>query len=708
MLTLCIPRPRIATWLPLATCCVSLLATGCSNEAPILAPLSDQHAFVNQGLAVSLSAVDADDDDLLFRFESSTENLDKRASIQPLENGRALFSWTPLSADLGVHAFDFIVTDGMVEARASIQISVSRSGEGGTQPVFVKPLGSGTTLDVADKSCLDVPIAVEDSDSLEVTLGQLDPALEGATVTQETALSGNWRFCPTPAQVDTSDRYTVVLSADDGDNPPTLKEYLVVLRNDTKSDCPGAPPTISHQEKDESTIVDISILADVSDDKGIKYEPLFYYSAAPVADDPDLSQMTQLTMSLQSGDMKSGTWEVSVPNPVANAGAGATAKLYYLIVAQDNDDAEGSCDHLSQAPTTGSYSITITNPGGSGGLSVCEECTADAQCGSVGDNCIFLDGKHHCGKACTVDTDCPGGYYCSISQFTSIDNVKARQCLPTDYKCDNGGNSNTCVDDSYEENDTIAQAKLAPLLVPGSHGPLKSCPAVPSGDDEDWYEITIGSDRTVTLALTGGGATDLDIALTNDNGTMITKSDSLGSQESVSTCLTPGTYFVHVYAWGSSENSYTLDYSESVGSCALSCIDDVYEDDDNIAQARFVALGNSAYTATGNEICAGDDDFFDVFLLKNEVLHSTLNFTQTTSAEDLDIYIYDDQGNNLTGCTEQTPGGCDSGNGQSGTSNESFSWPINATGTYYVVVHGWNGAENSYDICIGLSAQQCP
>jgi hypothetical protein len=102
-----------------------------------------------------------------------------------------------------------------------------------------------------------------------------------------------------------------------------------------------------------------------------------------------------------------------------------------------------------------------------------------------------------------------------------------------------------------------------------------------------------------------------------------------------------------------------------------------------------------------------DDDWYAVPLFNGETVYVTLTFAQTTSSEDLDIYFY--QGTtNLTGCDESTPLGCDPFNGQSGSSNESMAWPINQTGTYYVVVHGWNGSENLYDICIGLSSFDCP
>ena len=80
------------------------------------------------------------------------------------------------------------------------------------------------------------------------------------------------------AYVAADNRYTLVLSADDGDNPKTIKNYLIVLRGSGNTTCPGAPPVISHTPANQSTILDLKIPVTVTDDKGIKDNPLFYYS----------------------------------------------------------------------------------------------------------------------------------------------------------------------------------------------------------------------------------------------------------------------------------------------------------------------------------------------------------------------------------------------------------------------------------------------
>lgn len=686
---------------------VALTMWGCSgNEAPVMSSLSDQQAWVNTELAMVVRAGDADGDRVSFSFSSDVPNLEGRARLEASGEGQSTFRWTPLISDVGSWSFDFTASDGEESAHRVITIDVSQSGEGSTAPVFIQPLGSGSTIDVTKHACLELDVVVQDNDSTSVELGQQEPIIAGATLTQTGDLTGSWSLCPTKEQIATDDRYTLALSANDFDNAPTIKDYLIVLRSGSGENCPGEAPSVSHTPDDVSSVNDITITATVSDDLGIKYEPLLYYSTAPPGDPPDVTQMTQLTMALQSGDLTNGVWSVDVPNPVASQGTGSSGQLYYLLAAQDNDDTSGSCDHLTQVPDQGAFAITVSNPGGSGGLDACASCTADVQCGGSDDLCIFLGGSQHCGIGCTASSECPSGYYCSFASLDSIDNASGRQCIPNDYQCDAATSS--CTDDSYEDNDTLAQAAGGAALSTGSYGNLKSCPADTVGDDEDWYRIELSGDATISAAISGGNNTDLDLALTDASGVVLEKSDSLSSNESVSSCLPAGSYYLHVFAYGEGDNSYTLDYSTATGSCAGECVDDTNEDDDDAVQARVVDLNSSPYTSPNQAICAWDDDWYEVLMYSGETLYATLEFLQTNAAEDLDIYLFDSNLNDLTGCNESAPFGCDPFNGGSGTSNETLSWPIAATGDYYLVVHGWAGSENTYDICVGLSAAECP
>jgi len=680
------------------------------GSPPELDPLSDQVALVDSEFTLRIAATDPDGDALQFGFKSTIEDIESRADLRQAGD-KAVFRWTPIAADAGSASFDFTVSDGQSSDKETITIEVRPSAGTSTAPIFRKPLGTGTTLDLTQKSCIDVDVVVEDADSPGVTIAQVDPVIEGATLDQDDGLSGSWSWCPSKKQVDESDRHVLKLSADDGDNPATTKNFLIVLRKAQKQDCPGQAPVIEHTPPgDISTVLGLTIDAHVTDDNGIKYEPLLYYSTEPPSDPPDLAQMTQITMESVSGDMKDGMWTADIPNPVASEPAGTSASVHYLIVAQDNDDKEGDCDHLVQSPESGVYELTVTNPGGSGGLGLCEPCTTDNQCGGEGDFCMLMgtEGGSFCFRGCSGDQDCPEeGYYCTITDFMSVDGAEGRQCIPESFRCDGGG-SGTCDDDDWEENDTRLEALgIYPGLQPGDHTGLKSCPGSVSAD-EDWYPIDIDDPGTITAMLDGGDSSDLDLSLVNEQGDVLATSDGLTSQEILDECVEEGVYYLRVYTFMNEENTYTLSYDFTQEECAQpSCQDDPNEEDDDMNTARNVDLNNPPFTSTTNAICSWDEDWYAVFLFSGETLYSTLTFEQTTASEDLDLILYKGT-TNLTPCDETTMSGCDVANGQSGTSNETLTWTIEEDEVYYLVVRGFDGAENLYDICIGLDENDCP
>lgn len=687
---------------------LTLLVTGCGggddNGAPKMDVIPDQIAAVGTELSVALRASDPDGDSITFSYKSDLGKISDRAQLVSGAGGTAVFKWVPIGADVGLHAFDFIASDGKDESRRTVAIDVKSSAGGAGSPVFIKPLGTGTTLDLGSKQCVDLPIVIQDADSTQVEIGQEAPLIDGATLEQTDGLVANWHWCPSPEQIGGGELHSLLLSATDGDNPKVLKDYLVVLQKGSKNDCPGDGPVIGHVPADKSTNQDLAIVADVSDDKGLKFPPLLMFSTKDPGANPDLAAMTQITMNQVSGDMVNGKWSASIPNPVADSPQGATAKLYYLIIANDNDDAEGDCDHQTRSPEPGSHSMTVTNAP-SPGAKECDSCSSDTQCGGAADNCIFVASAKVCGIACLDDFDCPLSHECSPSPVLSVGGKNAKQCVPSSGKC--GGSAIQCTDDSYEDNDSLTQVKTKPGMPPGTYQ-LKSCPAVATSfDDEDWYPIDISAEATVTGTLKGGTSSNLDLMLKDSAGKVVVSSANAGSQETITTCLAPGRYYFHVWAWSKAENSYSLTWSKSNG-CVQQCVDDSSDtggkNDDNQSQARDADIGGGPYKSAGQQICSADDDWFKVFMVKDETIKATLKFTQTKASEDLDLYLYDIAGKQLTVCTEADPWTCDSTNGQSSSSNENLSWKIPVSGDYYVVVHGWEGASNKYDICIDYTS----
>lgn len=692
---------------PRHTCVLALaaLAASCgpSGSAPELQNLGDQVVGVNEELVLIVQGSDPDGDELVYNFATDIEDIKTRAnpaSISRLPTGAAEFRWTPLAADVGEHAFDFTVTDGEHTSTHTIQIAVKSAVGANSAPRFVRPAGMGTTIDLARGPCVELEIELVDSDSSDVRIREEEPKIEGALLEGTSGLSALWRWCPTPEQQAADDRYILTLSADDGDNAKIMHPYLIVLRKKQKQDCPGEGPVVAHTPADVSSSVGLTITAQITDDMGLKREPLLYVSTVEPSEPLDLTSsgpFTQHTMQLLGGNTGDGTWRATIPNPVASSAVGSQATLYYVIVAQDDDDAAGDCDHLTQAPDTATFQMTVTNPGGAGGAELCEACTTDSQCGGADDLCVRVgaNSSSFCLEDCSGQSDCPTDYECSSTPIESIDGASARQCVPVSNDCSNPGGT-VCADDSFEDNDSREQSFFNPLLSVGSHDAV-SCPLLSgAGDDEDWFEILLTEDAEVTLNLSGTSASDLDLSVFDDDGILVTASQSFTSTESISQCLPAGFYTVRVFAFSPAQNPYTLTYSKSASSCSgtATCQADTDEDDDDAASARTTSIFPDPHVSETNSICAGDQDWYRAFLVAGETAVVDLTFEHSDG--DLDLYLFD-----IDGTTPLTPC-CNAANGQSVTDNERLEFTVDGTGTYFVVVDGFNGASALYDISIGV------
>jgi len=210
---------------------VVVLAGCAAGTPPELQGLTDQTAAVGRELVLELAGTDADGDNLKYSFGADID-IASRATVTQTPAGTGVFRWTPIAADVGVHAFDFTASDGDFDTTVTITIDV-RAGIGAA-PVFREPLGTGRIVELDKSGCTTLAIAVDDEDTVDVDITQADPIIEGAELIQIDRRTASWQWCPTPAQIEQS-RFTLVLSADDGDNPPTIKNYVLVLRDGTAS-----------------------------------------------------------------------------------------------------------------------------------------------------------------------------------------------------------------------------------------------------------------------------------------------------------------------------------------------------------------------------------------------------------------------------------------------------------------------------------------
>ncbi len=670
---------------------VALFAVGCGGGGePTIQAIADQTAEVGVETNIEIVASDPDGDPLAFTASCDTiSDLNDRAhppTFVPFGASSAYLRWTPLASDVGTHTFTVTASDGSSRGTRSFEITVSA---GNAVPVFREPLGSGTTLDLSQQSCIEVDVVVDDPDSPNVDIFLEEPIEDGYEFNQDDTRAGTFSWCPSEKQIEGSERYTLNLAADDRAGHTGRKKYIIVLRRELGSGCPGESPTISHTPPGtQQTLLNVALTATISDDQGLAGNPVLYYSLTAPANpaSPDFSQFVQLNMRRISGDNLSGDYQAEVPNPVLDDPVGTVKTLYYFIEATDDDDAEGTCDHRTTAPTDDVYSVDVERPTASQSLGECAACLADVQCSSG--LCVALGGgaEANCLESCTTPgAACGTGGTCSQSNWTTVNGVNGLVCLPPGSSC-----QAACVDDAYEDNDGYDHPNVQDMA-PGLYSGLQLCGDGTTGDDEDFYGLLLTDPTLVTASLLfSHDDGDIDLKLLDEDGATLASSLSVTDNESISRCLEAGLYFLRVYSYDwSINNSYDLQISEQ--GC---CVDDSLEENDGALEAMPVQDDDLIEDL---KICPDDEDWFAIDVPANGTLVVDVLFDQVTYDDDLDVFLYDRDGlTNLTPC-------CDSANGQSTTSDEQLTYTVTSGGTYYVVVRGWDGSFNDY--WIGFDVQ---
>lgn len=576
------------------------------GNPPTLFELEDQVAVVGEQLVVQIVASDPEGDPITFAFAGpAVPDLATTASISTTPAGLGIFTFTPLASQLGLQILDISASDGRYEDHVPLFIDVRDAAGSGTEPVFRSPLGAGTVLDLDNDDCLQLDIEIDDPDSAQVTLDQAPPLIEGASLSAAAdGRTGSWSWCPTRRQVETSDRYTLLLVADDGDNPAVTKEFVIVLRRRSGEDCPGAAPVIDHTPLDVTTRLDLAVVADIADDQGLGETPYVLYAPQDPGDPIDFNETTLVLMELEAGTMQDGRWVGFLPNTLANAPDGTSAPFFYLVSATDDDDADGDCDHRSDDPPSGMHSITVT-AGGNASAGICEQCSFDVQCGELDDLCLPTPaGSGRCGQACAGADECDSGYVCSPEPVASIEGQSARQCVPSAGSC--GSTGGGCEDDDHEPDDTPAQALALAPLASGALGGRTLCE-----DDDDWYALVLAQPSRVTASLEGDVPPDIDLSLTTDAGVLLEVSDGLSSSEVVEgACLDPGSYLLRVYSVDSTPaGAYALELQLAecgAGSDGDCCVDNNTPGcDDPTIEACVCALDAFCCDTEWDDICAG-------------------------------------------------------------------------------------------------------
>lgn len=556
----------LAAWLAVAH------ALGCRDpggDGPRVEAIADQIVAVGREVRLAIVPIAAAGE-VSYRLASPSAGVAGRAGIDVVAAGSGLFRWTPLVADLGIHDVTVYVGDDAGTTAVSFRLDVRAVVGDARLPRFLEPVGAGAVLDLTQQPCLTVPVIVDDQDTVEVALVQEPPLIEGAQLDRVGPQAARWSWCPSAGQAAAPGRYSLLLSADDGENPKALKAFELILRNSDNAECPGLAPVVVDASNDVTTLAPLRLEVLVEDDHHLQYPPLLYVAANDSATPPPASQFQVVLMSLVETAGLTTAWAALLPNPTAGLAAGATRYVHYAIEVQDDDDATGACDHLTRMPSFGWNQIEVTSPGGVVDGAMCSPCSTDSQCGA-GDLCAMVGvfGRSYCLAACAGNEACPVGTVCSTDEVSSLDGAIARQCVPEVGSCIA---TVACDDDALEDNDTRLASLGMPALPMGVIE-LMMCPALTENAyaDEDWLALTLANASLVTLeTVAEDGGDDLTLALFGPSGALIASSAAAGENgEAIAACLPAGSYSVRVSALAAMHaTAYLLSFEAAGASCA--------------------------------------------------------------------------------------------------------------------------------------------
>ncbi|MDP7043551.1 MAG: hypothetical protein QF807_06000 [Candidatus Thalassarchaeaceae archaeon] len=209
-------------------------------------------------------------------------------------------------------------------------------------------------------------------------------------------------------------------------------------------------------------------------------------------------------------------------------------------------------------------------------------------------------------------------------------------------------------------------------------------------DTQDWYLIFVPTGKGITASMSFNGVTngtnDLDLVLIDSTVSFYIDTSYYSNPEVVNSSGTnvSGQYvYLVVNAFsGFSYYNFTVTFY-NVGGSSGGITADQYEINNDVGNATAITLPFSP-----NSLTIHNSTDWDVFAISmTSGMTYWMNATFTHSAGDLDIYITDSSLNLMS-------------YSESMTDDEATSWTANATGTFYAIVLGYQGATNTYDLSL--------
>ena len=237
--------------------------------------------------------------------------------------------------------------------------------------------------------------------------------------------------------------------------------------------------------------------------------------------------------------------------------------------------------------------------------------------------------------------------------------------------------------DFFEPNDTFAGARNFGTLRDASHSGLN----IHAANNDDYYRFTAGASGTLNLSLAFTHSLgDVDVALLNAAGSMLTSSTGTSNSEFISWPVTRGTtYVVRVYGYQGATNpsySMTLDGPNVPG--------DVYEPNDDFGSPTEFGAVTSVVANDLTIHASGNADFYRFTSPGAGAASIHIAFPHVDG--DVDMALYTSTGTFIASST--------------GTSNsEHINFSAAAAESYVLQVYGYSGALNwKYDLTITAPA----
>jgi len=272
------------------------------NRLPVLSEIPPQSVKENEALTFNVSAKDEDSDNTL---KYSMKNAPQGATLDPTSGA---FNWSPTFEQAGKYNVTFIVSDGIAEASANVEITV----ENVNRPPQFEGLSD---IPGEENSLLSFTVKSSDADGNPVTLSA-ESLPDGADFNTGTGL---FKWTPTYEQ---SGEHAVNFTVTDGENPVSRTVKINIKNVNRKPEITGP----SNAETQAGSTLNLEYQATDPDNDAITFSGNGLPSGAQIdsrtgkfswtpADDQSGSFSLELSASDNQSAVSTKTTVIVTPKP---------------------------------------------------------------------------------------------------------------------------------------------------------------------------------------------------------------------------------------------------------------------------------------------------------------------------------------------------------------------------------------------------------